>query len=53
WYFLKWIGSPENPQLEASGSHFCKFDGDDMTDAKKITNYIGSILQMQVSGLGS
>ncbi|CAJ0640373.1 5658_t:CDS:2 [Entrophospora sp. SA101] len=50
WYFLKWIGSPENPQLEASGPHFCKFD---MTDAKKITNYIASILQMQVSGLGN
>nr|CAG8439632.1 11505_t:CDS:2 [Entrophospora candida] len=48
WYFLKWIRSPENPQLEASGPHFCKFD---MTDAKKITNYIASILQMQVSGL--
>nr|CAG8465570.1 9958_t:CDS:2 [Entrophospora candida] len=30
-----------------------QFDGDDMSDAKKITNYIASILQMQVSGLGS
>nr|CAG8444287.1 2486_t:CDS:2 [Entrophospora candida] len=48
WYFLKWIRSPENPQLEASGPRFCKFD---MTDAKKIANYIASILQMQVSGL--
>ncbi|CAG8713343.1 16667_t:CDS:2, partial [Funneliformis caledonium] len=22
WYFLKWIGSPKNPQLEASEPHF-------------------------------
>ncbi|CAG8806574.1 21040_t:CDS:2, partial [Gigaspora rosea] len=53
WYFLKWIGSLENPQLKTSGPHFCKFDSDDTTDAKKITNYIASILQMQVNGLGS
>jgi len=33
WYFLKWIGSPENPQLEASGPHFCVFDSNYLANA--------------------
>ena len=51
WIFLWWTGSPDNPKVEISGFHFSELDEE--VKIKKITNYIASILQMQVSGLGS
>ncbi len=46
WFFIRWIGSLENPIVEISQELTCGFEGE-MQNAKKVLARIVKVLQVQ------